>query len=237
MKMPGRKTILMAITVVVILIVGWLTAKHFGFGLDDLHNQIERLPLPALLVVIALFPIFGFSIGVIYLVAGSRFGNGLGMVVISVAIVIHLLVTWWITKSFLREWIQRRLDRSKHKLPKVPEGEDVSLTLLAALIPGIPYAFRNFLLAFSGVSFRVYFWVSLPIYILRATLGIFLGHLSKDFNAKNLIIFSAVIAVKLTICGALFFRIRRKLRLKKPQETALESGLEDCSPNTPAASR
>lgn len=215
-----RKAVLSAIALAVVGVAAWLLARHFGISMAAIHEEIASWPVFLIIIAMLVFPIFGFSIAVVYVVAGARFGSGIGLLWVTVAIATHLLVAWWITKSFLRARVMRWLEKRKHKLPEVPEGEDVSLALLAALVPGIPYAARNYLLALSGIKFAAYFWVCLPIYALRASIGIFIGDLSKNFNRSAIIFLACFITAKLVICGWLIIRIRRKVKLKRAQKNS-----------------
>ena len=212
-----RKSILSGIALIILGVGAWLLARHFGITMTAIHEEIARWPVFLIILAMVVFPIFGFSIGVVYLVAGSRFGSGVGMLLVTGAIAIHLLAAWWISKSFLRARVERWLKRRNHKLPEVPEGEDVSLAVLAALVPGIPYAVRNYLLALSGINFKAYFWICLPIYALRASLGIFIGDFSKNLTPGVIIFLASFLAIKLAICGWLLMRIRRKARAQREQ--------------------
>lgn len=218
---PGakRKAILSAITLAIVGVAAWLLARHFGISMAAIHEEIASWPVFLIIIAMLVFPIFGFSIAIVYVVAGARFGSGIGLLWVTVAIATHLLVAWWITKSFLRERVIRWLEKRKHKLPEVPKGEDISLALLAALIPGIPYAARNYLLALSGIHFTAYFWVCLPIYALRASIGIFIGDLSKNFSKPAVIFLACFITAKLVICAWLVMRIRRKLKLQRKDKS------------------
>jgi len=124
-----------------------------------------------------------------------------------------LLATHWICQTVLREPLQRYLAKRNHRLPHVPEGEDVSVAAMAALVPGLPYFARNYLLALTDVPLRVYFWVCLPIYVVRSFVAIMLGDLGTEPDRGTLVLLVAVYAVKLSICAYLIWRIRRRIRL------------------------
>jgi uncharacterized membrane protein YdjX (TVP38/TMEM64 family) len=187
------------------------------FDWDRVQQAIAALNPILVFVLMATLPVAGFSVGVIYLVAGAKFGPLFGGVAVAGATAIHLLLTHWISQSFLRGPLLRLFARRKHRLPEIPPGENGAVSVMAALVPGIPYFARNYLLALSGVPLRLYFWICLPIYVARSYVTIFLGDLSGDPSGRRLLILVAVYAVKLGICAYLIARLRRRYKLRQAQ--------------------
>jgi len=187
--------------------------------LNDLTRRIASFNGAVVFALMALLPVAGFSIAVVYLVAGIKFGPILGGVAVAAATALHLLLTHWICRTVLRGPLQRMLQRRHHQLPHVPEGENVSVAAMAALIPGLPYFARNYLLALTDVPLRVYFWVCLPIYVVRSYIVILLGDLGTDVTRRTFIILALVYVVKLSICAYLLWRIRRRFKLLKEKKT------------------
>lgn len=209
---PGRrwwKWTLVAVFAALAIV--WVSSA--GFDWAALQDRIAALNAALVFVVMATLPVAGFSVGIIYLVAGAKFGPLLGGVAVAGATAIHLLLTHWISRSFLREPLLRFLARRKHQLPVIPPGENAAISVMAALVPGVPYFARNYLLALSGVPLRTYFWICLPIYVARSYVTIFLGDLSGDPSRRGFIILIAVYVVKLGICAYLIARLRRRYKL------------------------
>ena len=199
----------------------WLYVRS-DFDLERLVETIAGWNALAVFVLIALLPVTGFSVAVTYLVAGIKFGPVLGGVAVAGATAVHLLLTYWISRTFLRAPLQRFLARRKHALPHVPEGENASVAAMAALVPGLPYFARNYLLALTDMPLRIYFWVCLPIYVARSYLVILVGDLGLDLNRRSLTILGVAYGVKLAICGWLLWRIRR--RIKRAHAAAAREG-------------
>jgi uncharacterized membrane protein YdjX (TVP38/TMEM64 family) len=204
-------------TVVVVLYL------RSDLDLNDLTQRIAAFNGALVFALMALLPVAGFSVAVVYLVAGIKFGPILGGVAVAGATALHLLLTHWICQTVLRGPLQRMLERRHHRLPHVPEGENISVAAMAALIPGLPYFARNYLLALTDVPLRVYFWVCLPIYVVRSYIVILLGDLGTDVNRRTFIILVAVYVVKLSICGYLLWRIRRRFKLLKEKKAREQS--------------
>lgn len=193
-----------------------------GFDWAGLQQKIEGLNPFLLFGLMATLPVAGFSIGIVYLIAGAKFGPLLGGVLVAAATAVHLLLTHWISRSFLRKPLERMIAKRKHHLPDIPPSEHGALSVMAALIPGPPYFIRNYLLALSGVPLRVYFWICLSIYVARSYVAIFLGDLSGDPNRSGFLVLVAVYILKLGICAFLIARMRKryKLRHSRRGETA-----------------
>jgi uncharacterized membrane protein YdjX (TVP38/TMEM64 family) len=166
----------------------------------------------AVFAAIALLPVAGFSVAITYVVAGAKFGPWLGGAAVAAATAVHLLASYAIGRSLLRGPIERWLARRRHHLPHVPPGENAAVAAMAALVPGLPYAARNYLLALTDVPLRTYFWVCWPIYVVRSGVAILLGDLGAKPDGRTIALLAGVYAVKLAICVYLLWRIRRRLR-------------------------
>jgi uncharacterized membrane protein YdjX (TVP38/TMEM64 family) len=202
-----------ALLVAVVVIAGvlkftdldWETVQRFS---AEMNEAMERLPAGAVLPLMAVLPIFGFPIALVYLVAGARFGALGGGVVVAVVTLGHLLGSYLIARSFLRRPIERLLEKRRHHLPQVPEDEQALVCVIAALAPGIPYFLRNYVLAIAGVRLRFLLLVVLPIYVARSYVTILLGDLSGDPSRTGLLILGAIDALKVAICAAVIWRLR-----------------------------
>lgn len=200
-----------------VLAVGAATAFFYFTEYEwvDVRDWVAGLPVVPLLALMVLLPPLGFSISLVYLVAGARFGPWLGGAVIAGVTAAHLLLMHWIARSFMREPLERLLQRRKHHLPRAPEGENASVSVMAAVAPGLPYFSRNYLLALADVPLRVYFWVCLPLYVLRSYVSLFIGDLARTPDARQLALLAGVFALKLGICAYIIWRIRRRLKAQR----------------------
>ena len=160
----------------------------------------------------AILPMFGFPILPVYLVAGVRFGALNGGVVVAVATAVHLVGSYFIARSFLRGPLERFLQRWHAHLPEVPDDEAAAVALIVALVPGIPYVIRNYLVAMTGIRLRVYFWICLPIYVARSYVSILLGDLGTDPDRKRLLILGGVEMLKVVICAIVIWWLREHHR-------------------------
>jgi uncharacterized membrane protein YdjX (TVP38/TMEM64 family) len=181
-------------------------------SLDSLTTAIERLNPVAVLPAMAVLPAFGFPIVVVYLIAGARFGPVLGGGVVALVTAAHLLITYGITKTFLRRPLERFLEKRRLHFPEIPADEHALVALIVALVPGLPYVVRNYVLALAGVRLRVYFWVCLPLYVARSYVTILLGDMGTDPDGRKLIILGVVEVVKVAACALVIWRLREHHR-------------------------
>ena len=166
--------------------------------------------------LMALLPVMGFPIVVVYLVAGARFGPWWGGAVVAGVTTVHLLLTHVVANGLFRGAIQRFVERRHKRLPEIRADEHGSIALLVSLAPGPPYWVRNYLLALSGVRLRTYFWICLPVYVARSYVTILLGDLSSAPSGSKLAVLLGVDVLKIAICGAVIWRLRQHHRRPAP---------------------
>lgn len=197
-----------AALIVVALAGAGLVLRYTDLTLANVTDWIEELNPLAVIPLMALLPIAGFPISVVYLVAGAKFGPIWGGVVVAVATAAHLLGTYYVARSFLRAPLQRFIERRHTHLPHIPEDEQAAVCVIAALVPGLPYVVRNYLLALAGIKLRYYFWVCLPIYVARSYVTILLGDMSSDPTRNKIIVLVIVDVLKVAICALVIWRLR-----------------------------
>jgi uncharacterized membrane protein YdjX (TVP38/TMEM64 family) len=188
-------------TVSLLILYTNLSWANVSDWMDDLNPAVV-LPLMAVL------PIGGFPIAVVYLVAGARFGPVWGGAVVAGVTVVHLLGTYLVARSFLRAPLQRFIERRNAHLPQVPEDEQAAVCLIAALVPGLPYVVRNYALALAGVRLKYYLGVCLPVYVARSYVTILLGDMTSDPTRTKIIILVIVDILKVGICALVIWRLR-----------------------------
>jgi uncharacterized membrane protein YdjX (TVP38/TMEM64 family) len=195
---------------IAVLAIGAISGILFYTDLSwaSVMDWIDELNPIAVLPLMALLPIAGFPIAIVYLVAGARFGPLGGGIVVAAITAVHLAGTYLITRTFLREPLKRFIQRRHVHLPEIPEDEQAAICLIAALVPGLPYVVRNYVLALADVKFRYYFWVCLPIYVVRSYVTILLGDMGNEPNRNKIILLVLIDAVKVAICAFVIWRLR-----------------------------
>lgn len=184
---------------------GWLLTQ---IDWAKAAKVIAGLPTLPLLVAMSALPLIGFPILPVYLVAGARFGPWGGGVAVTLATAIHLVGSSIVARTVLRRPLHWVLTRWHAHLPAIPEDEQASVALIAALVPGLPYVIRNYLLAFAELRLRIYFWICLPIYVARSYVSILVGDLSGAPDRARLAWLGAIELLKVAVCALVLWRLR-----------------------------
>lgn len=192
----------------VALVAAGLILRYTDLTWSSVIEWIDALNPVAVLPLMALLPIAGFPISVVYLVAGARFGPVWGGVVVGGVTLVHLLGTYFVARSFLRAPLQRFIERRHAHLPEIPEDEQAAICVIAALVPGLPYVVRNYLLALAGVKLRYFLWVCLPIYVARSYVTILMGDMGNDPTRNKIIILIVIDVLKIAVCAFVIWRLR-----------------------------
>jgi uncharacterized membrane protein YdjX (TVP38/TMEM64 family) len=182
--------------------------------LKSLHQRAEDLNGVLVFLIVAIAPLLGFPVSVAYVLAGAKFGSWGGMGVATLAIVFHLLGSWWIARSWLRRLLNRILDRFKLSIPQIPKGEDVPICLLVALVPGVSYTLKNYMLVLAGARFHPFFWTCLAANTFHASLAVFFGDFTGDLNRSKVIFLVTYGIVLLGLSHYVVHRLKRHRRKK-----------------------
>jgi uncharacterized membrane protein YdjX (TVP38/TMEM64 family) len=210
-------------------------ALYTDLSWSSVMDWIDGLNPIAVLPLMAVLPIVGFPISIVYLVAGARFGPVWGGVVVAFITAAHLGGTYLIARSFLRAPLKRFIERRHLHLPHIPEDEQAAICFIAALVPGLPYVIRNYLLALADVKFRYYFWVCLPIYVVRSYVTLMFGDMGNDPTRNKIIILLLVDALKVAICAFVIWRLREHHRKHHGHEHDHDAGSDPLVPPNAAA--
>lgn len=175
---PGARRPLLIAALALVALIAVVTFVDFDWS--EVLVAIHRLDPWLLIPLMALLPLGGFSVSLVYLLAGARFGPVWGGVVVAGVTTVHLVGTWLLARGFLREPLRRFVARRQLRLPAVPRPDQPVVCAIAALVPGLPYAVRNYALALAGVGLGPLLVVCLPIYVARSFVVLLLGDAADD---------------------------------------------------------
>jgi uncharacterized membrane protein YdjX (TVP38/TMEM64 family) len=209
------RLILLATIFAAIVVLFWTEAVD----LKAVQLWMQGLNPLLLIILMALLPLVGFSVSIVYLVAGAAFGGIAGFAVVTGATAVHLLGSHWLGTTFLRRPVTALLKRKHVRVPTIPPGEEWAVALLAVLTPGPPYFVRNYALALSGIPLRTYFWIAWPIYVLRSCLVIFLGDVGAALSPHRMVVLAGIFALKLSICAYIVYHVRRRYQALHPDHS------------------
>ena len=141
----------------ILLLVGIWGYGHYDQPLEGLWHFLEQRVNPLLFITLMLIlPIFGVPLTPFLLLAGIKFGLALGMLLSATAMLGHMVVVYYLVHSFLRKWIIALLHRLHIAVPEQHAPPGWWPATLFMLIPGLPYAVKNTLLALSRLPFVPY---------------------------------------------------------------------------------
>lgn len=116
-----------------------------------------------------------------------------------VAIALNMTWTYWAAAKPGRGLVERFLAAGSFRIPELPKGNDLRLTLLLRLTPGSPFFLQNYLLGFLRVPFRMYLPVSIGCNALMSIGFVLSGAGVADGNLKPLITGVALIVVGVVV--------------------------------------
>lgn len=154
-KFPGRSAVLGTILAILLIAGGYL---FFTFDLAGmLKSYLESHIHPGLFIALMAFlPVFGVPINPFLVLVGMKFGIYGGVLLSGVLMSFHMAFTYILVHFVFRDRVARLLARFKVSLPTVLAGYTLWQVIVFMLVPGVPYAVKNNLLALAGYRFAPY---------------------------------------------------------------------------------
>ncbi len=150
--------------------------------IDYLQN--EDIHFMVIIGAFIMLPLVGFPITALLVLMGMRFGVVIGILAMFSIMPLHLLFSFWLTRSFIGDRIkQYALKKEKdYKIFSIPEDRNMEFCFLFMVIPGLSYSMKNYLLPISGVPFRHYFFFGWLIQGIMGIPFVLLGEASAELN-------------------------------------------------------
>jgi len=194
-----------AIIVTLLLAVWW----HWD---DELMQSWQESagPLP-FFGAMALLPAFGVPMTPFFIIAGATFGIWTALIGSLCAVSLNLMLCYRIAHSGLRPQLERIIHRTRYTLPDLREHSKraVPFTVLVKIAPGVPAFAKNYIISLAGVSFPIYFLISLPFTALFGASFIVLGDSAVDQRPAGVAIAVGMLLL-LTIGGAIWWQVKSR---------------------------
>lgn len=195
-------------------------------GLMDLLNavilQLREAGPAVFFVAMALLPAAGFPLLAFTLAAGPVFGPTLGTAGVIgcslLAVVVNLLLTYWLADRAFRPLVARLLNYFDFRLPDKLSASAWQISLIVRLTPGPPFWVQSYLLGLVRVPLVPYLTVSTGVvagYIVALVWG---SEAIASGNGRLALAAIGVLAV--SIAGLQFLR-RRTARRQSALDTPL----------------
>jgi uncharacterized membrane protein YdjX (TVP38/TMEM64 family) len=209
---------ILAVTLVLVAMkLGLRTALH-----EVVLGLREAGPL-VFFVAMAVLPAVGFPMMFFTLSAGSvfapEFGTGWVIAWSLTAVVVNLLLTYWLADRALRPLMSRLMAWLDFRLPRVPAGGAWPLTVIVRLTPGPPYWAQSYLLGLMRVPLVPYFTVSVLVmagYIVALVYG---GEAITEGKGGQAVAAAGLLAVVIAV-----LQLFRRRTLRRQAEAAPTTG-------------
>lgn len=200
-SLPWRPIIVIGL---ILVGVGLLSQR---IDVDQVHEYTEHLNSWLVFVVITVLPLVGFPVTVLHILAGMRWGPKLGLALVVVSILLQLLASYALVHLF-RPAFERRLAKFRER---IPQGAHGPVTLLTALLPGVPYFAKNYLIPVMGVPLRTFLLWCFPLHAVRASIAVIFGDASDDLTPTRIAWFCVYFVVVTLSCAWVFRRVRAEV--------------------------
>jgi uncharacterized membrane protein YdjX (TVP38/TMEM64 family) len=190
----GRQVLKIILLILTVLLVYYLSTLVDRAQLREWKETAHPVPF---FLSLTLLPLIGFPTTPFFLVAGGTYGVWIALLGTSLSLGLNLVLSFVITKSGLRPFLERILRKSTHQLPQVDPLHRMRYTILVRMVPALPNFAKNYLLCLVGIPFRIYFVFSMIISILYAAPIIVMGE--SIFDQEPLVLARALLVLLLLV--------------------------------------
>ncbi len=130
-----------------------LPEGRYDAFLAMLRNDVST---PGFLLSMGLLPALGLPISPFLVLSGLKFGFPLAVALAGLATLLHLLIAFGVGRSVLRPVVASFLERRRKEIPTLARPGRRLPTFLFVVVPGLPYSFKNYLLALGDLPLAQY---------------------------------------------------------------------------------
>jgi len=176
-----RSAVIAGLLVILLIVCAYLLYLFDVTGM--LKTYLESHVHPAVFIALmAILPILGAPIVVFLVLVGMKFGIVAGILLSAVLMFFHLAVTYYLVHSFLRDRITRLLRRFNVSVPIMGVDYGTWHAVIFVIVPGVPYAVKNNLMALAGIPFGPYIAINWTIHYGMGISYIVLGDAAIEMD-------------------------------------------------------
>jgi len=194
-------------TICLLALLYWLLHEEASVLMS--YAVDEKTPPLLFIGLYIVLPLIGFPISPFLVLLGIKFGGWLGVLIMFAGMPLHLAVALFLSHSFLRSWLRKLFEKLDYRLPKIPANREAWFGFVFMAVPGLSYALKNYILALSGISKRIFllsgFWV-------QGIMGVPLVILGDAAAEKHLFLLIGIVIV-LLLLYAFIYHIRKRLKI------------------------
>jgi len=173
----------------------------------------------------ALLPAVGFPVMAFALTAGPAFGPRLGLPAVLLAsagaIIVNILLTYWLARYAFRPVLKRWLARLGYSIPVVEREDQTELTILVRITPGPPFFVQSYLLGLAEIPFRTYLLPSFIFPMVNISGVIIFGDALAEGKLRW-----AVLGLSLIVAAGLVVQVLRRHYAKRKKSAVVPHGTE-----------
>jgi uncharacterized membrane protein YdjX (TVP38/TMEM64 family) len=221
-KMPVKLMVIASVICIVALVLCIMFVDFKG-----LHDKVAQVNGWLLFAMMTILPLVGVPVSFLCVAAGVKFGPVWGLVLAAAAILLHLLGSYWIGNSILRKPLNWLFKRVGYPKPQIPEHHAIPICALIALVPGLPYVIKNYMMVLGDVKLGPLILACWPTHFISVTLAVLFGGFSGEMTWGKGIFLVCYLILVMGLTRVVYRRLRRKsdidLTKHKPAESSVET--------------
>lgn len=184
--------LLFALTAVVLF---GIASAYDRIDIPSVAARLNQQTNPLLFIAfMAVLPIVGFPINLFLLLSSIKLGMVYAILSWAIVLPLHVIAGYYLATR-LRDYAHKLLiQRLGFQVPSIPVTGTARFSFFFFLIPGLPYAAKNYLLPMAGVPFRYCVWMNIA---LQGAFGIPMIVLGQSAAQKNIHLFYVALLILL----------------------------------------
>jgi len=164
------------------LIIALLNIYDISAMMDNLRQYLSYTPTFVFIALTLVLPLSGIPLTYIMILAGIKFGALFGVLLLALILPFQLVLMYYLGRYPARNGVNWLFRNTKFTLPTLPQKHHHLYAIAVVIFPGISYALKQYGLAITGIPFRIYMAVSLPLTFLLVMPFVVLGGAAMEYN-------------------------------------------------------
>ncbi|MCC5845898.1 MAG: hypothetical protein JJU05_16750 [Verrucomicrobia bacterium] len=192
----------------VLVFLGLLIYAGWRVDPEKIREWQQDAPVVPFFIALTFLPLIGVPTTPFFMVSGAAYGILVSLLGTAVALAVNLIISFGIARGGLSPLLQRLIAKTGHTLPDLEDKREIHFTFMVRMIPAMPNFVKNYLLCLAGISFPVYFGLSMIISMVYAAPFIILGESILEKDTSDLVI---AVALLVALSGLTHW-VRKKMQ-------------------------
>lgn len=164
------------------LVITLLNIYDISSVMDSVRQYLSRTPAFVFIALTLVLPLSGIPLTYIMILAGIKFGALFGVILLALILPFQLILMYYLGRYPARNGVNWLFRNTRYTLPTLPQKHHHLYTIAVVIFPGLSYALKQYGLAVTGIPFRIYMAVSLPLTFLLVMPFVVLGGAAVEYN-------------------------------------------------------